>query len=250
MSKKTLLEIVQEILSDMVSDEVNSIDDTIESQGVASTVRSVYQAMVANRNWPHTKKMFQLESLGDVAKPIYMRMPERLKELVSISYDARKDGETSTQYKEIKYKDPEAFLRMCSRRKEELDNVVSYTDFSGVKLLAFNDRAPEYWTSFDDNYIVFDSYDVSVDDTLKSSKTACIAYFIPVWEHSNEAIPDLPSEAFPALIAEAKSTAFYDFKQMANEKEERRSVQQSRWLARKAWRAKGGVVYPNFGRKR
>ena len=51
--KYTLLEIVQEILSDMDSDEVNSIDDTVESQQVASIVRSAYMAIMSNRNW-HT----------------------------------------------------------------------------------------------------------------------------------------------------------------------------------------------------
>ena len=62
MAKKTLLEIVQEILTDMVSDEVNSIDDTVESQTVASIVRSVYESMMANRNWPHTKQLVQTEA--------------------------------------------------------------------------------------------------------------------------------------------------------------------------------------------
>ena len=51
--KYTLLAIVQEILSDMDSDEVNSIDDTVESQQVASIVRSAYMAIMSNRNWAH-----------------------------------------------------------------------------------------------------------------------------------------------------------------------------------------------------
>ena len=250
MAKKTLLEIVQEVLSDMVSDEVNDIDDTVESQTVASIVRSVFESMIANRNWPHTKNLVQLESLSDVNKPTYFKMPERLKELVSVSYDVRKNVSDSTQYREIKYKDPESFLRYVSNRDENKDNVISVTDFSGVKIMIFNDKAPEFWTSFDDEHLVFDSFDSNLDTTLKKSKTACTAYIIPLFVRSNEAIPNLPAEAFPALIAEVKSTAFYDLKQMANEKEEKRSILQQRWLSRKAWRAHGGVAYPNYGRKR
>ncbi len=157
MAKKTLLEIVQEVLSDMVSDEVTDIDDTVESQTVASIVRSVYEAMLANRNWPHTKNLIQLDSLVDVSKPVYLKMPERLKELVSLSYDVKKNGSDSTLYQTIKYKDPESFLRYLSNRDEKKDNVVPVVDFSGVKLMIFNDKAPEFWTSFDDNHIVFDS---------------------------------------------------------------------------------------------
>lgn len=250
MAKKTLLEIVQETLSDMVSDEVNDIDDTVESQTVTSIVRSVFESMIANRNWPHTKNLVQLESLSDVNRPTYFKMPERLKELVSVSYDVRKNVSDSTQYREIKYKDPESFLRYVSNRDENRDNVISITDFSGVKIMIFNDKAPEFWTSFDDEHLVFDAFDSNLDTTLKKSKTACTAYVIPLFVRSNEAIPNLPAEAFPALIAEVKSTAFYDLKQMANEKEEKRSILQQRWLSRKAWRAHGGVDYPNYGRKR
>lgn len=250
MAKKTLLEIVQETLSDMISDEVNDIDDTVESQAVASIVQSVYEAMLANRNWPHTKTMIQLEGLSDISKPVYLRMPERLKELVSISYDVRKNGETATRYKEIRYKTPEDFLAYVSARDENRDNVIPVTDFSGIKLMVFNDKAPEFWTSFDDNHIVCDSYDSSVSTTLLQSKTACIAYIIPPFERANDSIPNLPLEAFPALIAEVKSTAFYNIKQMGNEKEEKRAMMQNRWLSRKAWRANGGVKYPNYGRKR
>ena len=116
--------------------------------------------------------------------------------------------------------------------------------------MILKDKATDFWTSFDDVHIVCDSYDNLEDTTLNKSKSACTAYIIPVFERSDESVPNLPAEAFPALVAEAKSTAFYAVKQMANEKEEKRSIMQQRWLSRKAWRAKGGVQYPDFGRKR
>ena len=250
MSKKTLLEIVQDTLSDMVSDEVNSIDDTVESQAVAAIVRSVCESMWANRNWPHMKNLIQLDSLVDTARPVYLKLPERLKELISISYDKRKITETSTKYRELTYKSPEDFLKLVSQRDEDKPEVISVQDFSGITLLIYNNKAPDFWTSFDDVHIVTDSYDASVDSTLKKSKTACTAFITPQFVRSNEAVPELPEEAFPALISEVKSTAFYDLKQMANEKEEKRSILHQRWLSRKAWRTNGGVKYPDFGRKR
>lgn len=250
MAKKTLLEIVQSVLNDMVSDEVNDIDDTVESQTVANIVQSVYESMLANRNWPHTKSLVQLDALADIAKPVYLRMPERLKELISISYDVRKLGETAVKYKEIKYRDPETFLRVISQRDSDKSTVDEIVDFSGIKLLIQNDKAPDYWTSFDDVHIIFDSFDSSLESTITKSKTSCIAYITPLFVRGNTAIPDLPAEAFPALIAEVKSTAFYDLKQMPNEKEEKRAILQQRWLSRKAWRANGGVKFPDYGRKR
>ena len=52
---KTLLDITQEILSEMDSDDVNSISDTVESEQVANIVITVYRDMMSNRNWPHQK---------------------------------------------------------------------------------------------------------------------------------------------------------------------------------------------------
>lgn len=249
MAKKSLLEIVQDILSDMVSDEVNSIDDTVESQSVAQIVRSTFEGMMANRNWPHTRKLVNLEASIDTTKPTHMRLPDRLKELNEIRYDSRKEEGANFEYKLIKYKHPDEFLRFISSRKSTESTVDTVTDFNGVKLLILNNKAPDFYTSFDDVYIVFDSYDSGIDDTLKSSKTSCISYVIPEWVHENTFIPDLPAEAFPALISEAKSSAFYSIKQMINEKEELKAQRQNRWLARKVWRAHGGVRYPDYGRK-
>lgn len=249
MAKMSLLEMTQDILSDMVSDEVNSIDDTVEAQSVANIIKTTYYSMLANRNWPHTRKLVQLEASGDINRPNYVRLPSSLKELVSIEYDCKKLGAVNSEYKELKYKYPDEFLRMVSQRKSGDANVKTVTDFSGVKLLILTDKAPEYYTSFDDDYVVFDSYDSVIDTTIVQGKTGCIAYITPTWVRTNEAVPDLPVDAFPALLSEAKSASFYNIKQMTNEKEEIKSGKQSRWLARKAWRTHGGVRTEDYGRR-
>jgi len=249
MAKMSLLEIVTDILNDMDSDEVNSINDTIESQQVAQIVKTSYFEIIANRNWPHLRKLIQLESAGELAKPNYLKLPTGTKELVFFKYDKFTDTNPKSRLEEIIYKEPDSFLRMVSGRNDDSDNVDTVIDFSGTKLLINNHLPPTYWTSFDDDYIVTDSYDSNVENTLQKDKTQCLAYIDPVWTHSDEFIPNLPSEAFPALLEEAKSTAFLVLKQMANQKAEQKASRQQRWLSRKAWAAKGGIEYPNYGRK-
>lgn len=249
MAKLTLLEIVSDILNDMDSDEVNSINDTIESQQVAQIVKTCYFEMIAHRNWPHLRKLVQLEASGTLTKPNYLQLPVGTKELVFFKYDKFTDDNPKSRLQEVRYKEPDSFLRMISGRDDTLSTVDTVTDFSGTKLLIANNLPPTYWTSFDDNYIVTDSYDSAVESTLQKSKTQCLAYIDPVWVHSDTAIPDLPSEAFPALLEEAKSTAFLSVKQMANQKAEQKATRQQRWLSRKAWAAKGGIKYENYGRK-
>ncbi len=246
--KYTLLEIVADILNDLDADFVNSIDDTVESQQVAQIVKTCYNEMMSNREWPHLKQLGQLEASGELAKPTHMRLPEGVKELMWVKYDKKKLGETRLLYQDVKYLYPDEFLGLVHQRNSDNDNVVQVVDFSGTTVLVFDNAAPSYWTSFDDEWVVFDSYNAEVDDTLKKAKTQ--VYFVkePVWVHEDSAIPDLPEGAFAALIEEAKSTAFFTLKQMMNQKAEQKANRQNRWLSRKAWKAHGGVRYEDYGR--
>lgn len=248
MAKLTLLEMVSDILNDMDSDEVNSISDTIESQQVAQIIKTCYFELIANRNWPHLRKLVQLEPSLDVDKPNYLKLPVGTKELVFFKYDKFSVANPKSQLQEIKWKEPDSFLRMISTRDSTLTDVQSVIDFSGTKLLILNDQPPTYWTSFDDEYVITDAYDSGVDSTLQKAKTQCLAYMDPVWIHADTAIPDLPSEAFPALVEEAKSTAFLALKQTSNQKAEQKAGRQARWLSRKAWAANGGIQYESYGR--
>jgi hypothetical protein len=246
--KMTLLEMVQDILNSLDSDSVNSISDTIESEQVAQIIKSCYSEMIGNRNWPHLKKLFQLEHAGDLSKPNYLKIPVNLKEMVFFKYEVQEEG-GKIILRTMQYKEPEDFLNHISTRDSLDSNVTVVTDFGGSKLLIRNDLAPTYYTTFDDFYIITDSYDKTVDDTLQKSKTQCMGYLMPSWEMTDSHVPNLPHEAFPALLAEAKSTAFIEVKQSANQKAEQKATRQQRWLSRKAWRVQGGVEYEDFGRK-
>lgn len=248
MAKKTLLEIVQIILNDIDSDEVNAIDDTLEAQQVAMIVKTCYEEMISNRNWPHLKKLMQLESVGDLAKPNYLKIPQIVSEIYSFKYD-HSDGTGTESIPEIKYKYPDEFLRITSSRSVTDVDIIPVVDFSGVRMFIHNNLPPKYWTSFDDQYIICDSYDSAVEDSLQATKSLIYASTLPTMTLVDGFVPDLPTEAFSALIAEATSTASLNLKQMANEKAEQKAGRQQRWLSRKAWVAKGGVRYDDYGRK-
>lgn len=250
MSKPTLLAIVQEILSDMDSDVINSIDDTDEAGQVAQIVKSTYDAMISNRNWAHTKRILKVDVYSDNTKPTHLLVQDEIKEMISIFYDKKKLGETRLQYLEVDWLEPDDFLRFTNKRNNDDTNTMVVTDPSGVKLLIQNDKAPTYYTSFDDKTIVFDSYDSTVDNTIQTSKTQARAYVIPEFLISDDTIPDLPREAFSALIEEAKSKAMFKLKQMSDSKAEQESVRQQKWLSRKNWTVNGGIRFPNYGRNR
>lgn len=250
MAKWTLLEIVTDIVSDMDGDFISSINDTDEAQQVAQIVKSTYHALMSNRNWAHTARAVQLIASGDNDFPTYMKLGSNIKELISVFYDIRKNTETRLNYRELYYLEPDDFLRRTNSRNSDDPNSVIMLDPTGIKFIVSRNKAPEYYTSFDDTNIVFDSFDSGVDSTLQSSKIQARAYIIPVFEMEDDFIPDLPEEAFSLLIEEAKSKSALKLKQQEDAKAEQEAGRQNRWLSRRNWRAHAPDIYPySYGRR-
>ena len=249
MARLTLLEIVQSTLNDMDSDEVNSINDTVESLQISQIAKDTYYSLLARRDWPHLKQMFLLDSVSDTSRPNYLKLPNNVHEMDLIKYNKRKSTDTRDRYQEVTYMYPDNFLMKQNELNESNSNVTQVTDSTGVKYNIYNDRAAEYWTSFDDEYIVFDGYDSDLESSIQGSKTQCTGIIEPGWSSTDTFVPDLPIDAFPLLLEETKSASFLALKQVANDKAEQRSQSHKRRLSRKSWRTKGGVRYPNYGRK-
>ena len=247
--KMSLLEIVQDIINDISADFVNTIDDTEESQMVAQMVKSTYFAMMSNRNWPHQNKLLTLTASGTSARPTHMTVEEDLKELSFVNYNKIKDGETRNRYEPVTWCEPDEFLRRTNQENNDISEVDVITDGTGIELHIRNDRAPEFYTSFDDEILVFNAYDNLVDTTLQASKVQAKGYVMPTWTHTGSAVPDMPAESFTALLEEAKSRAAFKLNSEADVKAEQEAGKQHRWLSRKAWVVDGGIKYPNYGRK-
>ena len=246
--KYSLLEMTQGILSDMDSDNVNSILDTFESEQVAQIIKSTFFSMVSPRDWPHRKQLVQLTPSSNLALPTHMYVPEGVTRMVSINYDCARATDNRKLYRPMSWREPDEFLKLTNAQNTTQDNIDIIIDSSGVELFIRNDLPPSYYTSFDDKTLVFNSYDKEVDDTLQNAKTQAQAYIMPGWEMQDSFIPDLPAEAFTALVEEAKSRAMFKLKQMEDVKAEQESRRQQRWLSRNNWRVKGGIKTPNYGR--
>ena len=249
MAKRTLLDMVQEILNDMDGDEVNSIDDTIEAQQVASIIKSTYLAMMSNRNWPHLRKSISLTPTTDLAQPTHMSVDDDIKELSFINYDCRKSVSDRSKWIAMKWKDPDDFLAMTNSYNELNDNGDVINDDSGIDISIMNDRHPTCYTSFNDRTLIFNSYDSSRESNLQETYIQSMAYVMPSWNSYDDYVPDLPDEAFTALVEEAKSKCSMKLRQMADSKADEESKRQQRWLSRKARRVNQGISYPDYGRR-
>lgn len=205
MPRLSLLDMTQSILSAMDSDEVNSIDDTVEAIQVADIIRESFYDLMGERNWPCLYRVTAFTGLGDLAAPTKMEMPVELNKIEWVKYNK----------KDVKFLTPTEFDDILSKREELVDVV----DSNGFIL----NRDPIYYTSYDEKYIYFDAIDKAIDNTLQTSKCKVYGVVSPSWTHEDTFIPDIPEKMFTTLLSEAKSQAFVNLKQQVNAREERKA---------------------------
>lgn len=245
MAKLTLLEMTQDILESMDSDEVNSIADTVESNQVAKGIITTYYELFAGLSKPSREGLIKLDSLSNPLLPNYMAIPSNVKSIKWIRYNG----------KLIEYAEPELFMTWSfDRSNNDPDSIVKVLDpQAAVDIWIFNNEDPTYWTTFDNNYIVFNGYDSNFDSTLMQSKTTCWGQIDPVFEFKDDAYaPYLNGDDYPGLLAEAKSYCFINYKQVSNNKEEQKSKRQRVRHQNDEWRANQREPYnrtPNYARR-
>lgn len=205
-AKMTLLEVVQDVMNDMDSDEVNSISDTVEATQIANICRSVYYDIITTVDLPEHMGLMTVTGLSDTSKPNYMDA-DSVTEIKELRYNIS-DTIGELEYKLISYVPPDEFIqKIVSRDTTQAEVILVQDPASGISLPILNNKMPDYFTSFDDRYLCFDSYDSSVENTLQTSKTMVLGVRLPSFTLSDSAVPDLDDTIFPYYLAEVKSRA-------------------------------------------
>tara|TARA_R110001606_G_C15298875_1_gene642356 strand:+ start:271 stop:1020 length:750 start_codon:yes stop_codon:yes gene_type:complete len=248
--KMTLLEMVQNILSDMDSEEVNSISDSNEAEQVVQVIKASYYNMIASRFIPELAQIIKLDSLSQSARPTHFQFPTRVKNIEFIDYNIS-EVSGGVKYDRMKYISPDEFFSVSDRRDSEAGNVVKVPDVdAGSTLLIRNDVFPTYYTTFNDEHIVFDSYKSSIEATLQSSKTRGYGVKYPTFDTTSDGfVPDIDATMFPFLLAESKSTAMSLFKSGSDPKVEQAARRQKSYVQNDMHRANVGKPKNNYGRR-
>lgn len=252
MPKRTLLDLVQGILTETNGDQVNSISDTLEATDVANVVRQKYFDIIDEMDLPVNFQLISLEGLGDVTKPTHVRIPENVGQIQWIKYDTRTSNLLQKHYIDLTYRTPQEFVTLVNGRSSiDTTNYQIVQQDSNIPLIIGKLLGPTYWTSFDDEFIVLDSYNNAVDDTIQSSKNICYASTRPVFTLVDSFVADLPENLFGLLYAQSKATCFADFKETLNPKAERDESRLRVRSQRNKWRqSRMTHVGANYGRTR
>lgn len=238
--KTTLLQIVQSILNDMDSEEVNSINDTVEAQQIASVVEDTYFNMISARDIPEHNKLMSLTSLSDFSKPTHFKYPSNTKKIERVEYNVGTVADKN--FRVIEFVGPMTFLD----RMDEADQLVSNVD--GIDIFVRNDRMPSYYTSFDDEHIVMNSFDSSVESILSTSKVRAVGSTYPTFSQVDSFEPDLDNTLMPYFLAESKSACFSLFKGGPDPKVEQAARRLKSFVQNDMYKTNRANKKPNYGR--
>lgn len=259
--KYSLLDLVQNILSSMDSDEINSINDTPESQQVVKIVKTVYDDITTRSGVKTIKGLFNLTSSGDATKPVLMTLPSTIRDVDWIRYDCRDINDTDSVWRDINYMEPDVFINHVQNytpSNSDID-IFSYTSNGFSFNFPYqNNAAPQYYTSFNDTDIIFDAYDSGVENTLQSSKNYGYGTRHLAFIETDTFVPELQADQFSLLLNEAKSLAWAELKQIPHAKAEVTARKNWSHLAKTRRQVPTGKFYsgahtkdlvPNYGRK-
>jgi hypothetical protein len=232
----------------MGSDEVNSIHDNPEAMDVAIAVRTTYFDIVSQLNLPEHYELFKLVASGDGSKPCLMTKPSTIDKVLWIQY-MKTDASGLEKMQGVYWKDPSSFTHDMHDLTPGESNVGSMV-VDGITYYFYNDRDPEFYTSYDDVHIVFDGYRSDLEATLQNHKTLAYGSKEIAWEMEDNFIPDIATRDHTLLLNEAKALAFAEIKQTQHASAERNArrhrirMQKDRFDV-----AKPKNDYPNYGRK-
>ncbi len=212
----TILDLVQICLSEMDSDNVSSISDTPEAEQVALIIKSCFNDIVDIYDLTRSKSTFQLQALADVTKPTMFNIPSDVTSIEWVAYDIKTDVSHATEFTPIEYKTPAEFMDLLTKRSSiHVDTLVT-TLSSGLQLNILKNKAPEFYTNFDDTQIIFDSYLVTLESTLQTSKTSCYGDKILALTIADATIIPLTPHLYQLLEKEAIMRCFDRWKEGAS----------------------------------
>ncbi|MEE8598906.1 MAG: hypothetical protein V3S69_05270, partial [Dehalococcoidales bacterium] len=164
MAKKTILKLVQDLGSSISSDEIDTLDETLEATDILMYLRMAFEEVIARRDWEFLKNRLRTLDDRDVGDTQInrLRLPADASSLSDITVRYRNPaGSRDEVFSDLIYLAPWDFLVQTQGGNEEDANVDVILNDDGVTALINNDRAPTYFTSFDEEHLNFDAYDAT-----------------------------------------------------------------------------------------
>lgn len=215
----TLLKVVQQYLDATSGFYVDSIFDTDESQQVGSVAERIYFEMA--QEYPHllfVQKDVTLDAITDTTKPNFLLIPASVQNIKDseLYYNISESGDL--EYKALTYCSPLEFLSITAQYSSKDTSVDIINGFDNQKIPVINDEWPTYFTSFDGEKIVTNSYNKDYDTTLQASKTRVLVSQLPVFLQQDDFLIPIPQHLSTTYLAMVLDECFNLIYQQPNAK--------------------------------
>lgn len=211
MSKKTILELVQKIGHAISSDEIDALGESQEALDIIEILKQTYDEVLDRRTWEFMKdRILQLDDrTGGDPMLTNLLIPTAVLKIQCVRYLDDND-----KYRDLRYLSPAEFVTMLHRNDPADADVTTVLSPDGVPLYIKTDKAPQYWTSFDETYITMDSYESDKTTGVVGASSAIIATVKPVADFTTPtATLPIPERMETLILNEAKVTANYILRQ-------------------------------------
>lgn len=189
----TLLEAVRTYLNAVDGFMVDSIAETDEACRAARIARDTYLRLFSDiDNFKPHGKVIPLESLADLSRPTHLYIPEKVQRIQESLIEYNRDDDR-TSYYQLTYIQPREFLQLLRGRSGEDVGAVVVTEDTGAEYVVYNNRQPQFWTSFDDQTIVLDSWDVEESTTVVASRCRLYATVVPSFTLEDDYLVQVPA---------------------------------------------------------
>jgi len=218
--KTNLLELVQQTLRRMNSDQVTAVNDTEESRQVALLARHVYEDLEIVRQWGHKTELLEIDD--NAGEALSLIIPDDVARIFKVQYKVD-EADGGTCNRDLQYITPDEWLDKVKCNDATDDNMqamlLTQNEEGGsfsVQFYAPNNKDPEYWTSINDTYLVFDSYN-SASGAIDSDNIIVLGQKLWVFDETDDSeVIEIPSSDWPLYRNMLLSRCFTEIKQLPN----------------------------------
>lgn len=250
MAKRTILKLLQELGAGIGSDEIDSLDETIEATEIVTILEQTVDEVIARKRWEFTRDRVRQLDDRDVASTQLntLVIPSDVVRINCLKY--KDTAATTVKFNELTYMQPCEFVELLQSRNAADSNITPIANDDGVSLNVLIDAPPTYWTSFDEENITFDSYDATLGTGNLIADSVIIADITPVTDYTDPVgFLNVPARMESLIFNEALATCNYRLRQTSDPKAERVARRQHIAMKHHEHVTNKDIKEANYGRK-
>jgi hypothetical protein len=223
MAKRTILQLVQQLGESIGSDEIDTLDETIEASEIATILEQTVTEVISRKRWEFIKDRVRQLDIRDIASTQLntLVIPSDVTRINCLKYRDTNNADVTTFIK-LTYMQPCEFIEFVQARNSADSNITAIANDDGVLINVLTDNAPTRWTSFDEENITFDAYDATLGTGNLIADSVIIADIVPVIDYTDAtATLKVPERMETLIYNEAVSTCAIRLRQTVDPKAER-----------------------------